>query len=89
MRVAVKERDLVGGFHAGDGGGDALEADQFAHEATPGLLVVTSCRLPNRALAEVSERVRKTLSRPSMALKKGTVELVEARARPRMVVAPK
>jgi hypothetical protein len=34
-------------------------------------LVVTSCRLPNRALAEVSERVRKTLSQPSMALKKG------------------
>jgi hypothetical protein len=45
--------------------------------------------LPNRALAEVSERVRKTLSQPNMALKKGTVELVEAKARPRMVVAPK
>src|SRR5579864_6880114 len=48
---------------------------------------VTTWRLPNRALAEVSEPVRKTPIQPRMALKKGNTTPVAAKARPRVAVA--
>ena len=52
------------------------------------LPAVTTCSVPNRALAEVSLPVRKTPSHPSRALKNGKSAPVAANASPSVVVAP-
>ncbi len=49
---------------------------------------VTTCRLPKRAFAEVSEPVRKTPSQPSKGLKKGKSLPDAENANPRVAVAP-
>src|SRR6185295_3957878 len=48
----------------------------------PRLLAVTTCRLPNSALADVSLPVRNTPSQPTRALKNGNNAPVAANARP-------
>ncbi|MEZ5286404.1 MAG: hypothetical protein R2712_16660 [Vicinamibacterales bacterium] len=51
-------------------------------------MAVTTCRLPNSALAEVSLPVRKTPSHPTTALKNGNAPPLVASARPRVEVIP-
>ena len=48
----------------------------------PSWFAVTTCRVPNRALAEVSLPVRKTPSHPKRVLKKGNAAPVFAATRP-------
>ena len=54
----------------------------------PRRVALTTWRLPKRALAEVSEPVRKTPSQPMSGLKKGNITPVAEKARPRVPVAP-
>ena len=49
---------------------------------------VTTCKFPNKALADVSDPVRNTPSHPMNALKKGKSVPVAANARPCVPVAP-
>ena len=54
----------------------------------PSFSAVTTCKVPNSALAEVSLPVRKTPSQPSSALKNGNSTPVAAKASPSVAVAP-
>ena len=56
---------------------------------SPSRLAVTTCRLPNSALADVSLPVRNTASQPSSELKKGNRTPVAAKASPSVAVAPR
>ena len=54
----------------------------------PSALAVTTCRLPNSALADVSLPVRNTPSQPTTALKNGNAAPVAASASPSVDVMP-
>ena len=54
----------------------------------PSAFAVTTCRLPKRALAEVSLPVKNTPSHPTTALKNGNAPPLAASARPSVDVIP-
>ena len=67
-------------------------AAEFTDAVSTGLspiwFAVITCRLPNKALADVSLPVRKTPSQPRIALKNGNVRPVAASAMPSVEVMP-
>ena len=69
-------------------GGDAELTDAVSTGLRFRALAVTTCRFPNRALAEVSLPVRNTPSQPTNALKKGNTPPVAARDSPSVDVIP-